>query len=101
MLREQLVSACSGMILDTVRSHRGWLSFVSTESQVNRGYFNRRKFQTLKFFRLVRVLYVLAMKMDREEFAQIGYDMFSEIWDQQDYLSYDLLDEYKKTSVNG
>ena len=101
MLREQLVSACSVMILDTVRSHRGWLSFVSTESQVNRGYFNRRKFQTLKFFRLVRVLYVLAMKMDREEFAQIGYDMFSEIWDQQDYLSYDLLDEYKKTSVNG
>ena len=101
MLREQLVSACSGMILDTVRSHRGWLSFVSTESQVNRGYFNRRKFQTLKFFRLVRVLYVLAMKMDREEFAQIGYDMFAEIWDQQDYLSYDLLDEYKKTSVNG
>ena len=82
MLREQLVSECSRMILDAVRSHRGWLSFVSTESQVNRGYFNRRKFQTLKFFRLVRVLYVLAMKMNRKEFAQIGYDMFEEIWDQ-------------------
>ena len=89
------------MILDTVRSHRGWLSFASSESQVNRGYFTRRKFQTLKFFRLVRVLYVLAMKMNREEFAQIGYGMFAEIWDQQDYYSYDLLDEYKKTSVNG
>ena len=50
--------------------------------------------------RLVRVLYVLAMKMNREEFAQIGYDMFAEIWDQQDYYSYDLLDEYKKQSDN-
>ena len=100
MLREQLVSACSGMILDAVRSHRGWLSFISTESQVNRGYFNRRKFQTLKFFRLVRILYVLAMKMDREEFARIGHDMFVEIWDQQDYYDYDLLDEYKKTRVD-
>ena len=67
---------------------------------MNRGYFTRRKFQTLKFFRLVRVLYVLAMKMNREEFAQIGYDMFAEIWDQQDYYSYDLLDEYKKQSDN-
>lgn len=95
MLREQLVSMCSGMILDTVRSHRGWLNFVSTESQVNRQYFNRRKFQTLKFFRIIRVLYVLAMKMDREEFAQMGYNMFAEIWDEQDYLGYDLLDEYK------
>ncbi len=101
MLREQLVSACSGMILDTVRSHRGWLRFVSMESQINRQFFNRKKFQTLKFFRLVRVLYVLAMKMDREEFARLGYDMFAEIWDQQDYLGYDLLDEYKKTGVNG
>lgn len=100
MLREQLVSECSRMILDAVRSHRGWLSFISSESQVNRGYFTRRKFQTLKFFRLVRVLYVLAMKMNREEFAQIGYDMFAEIWDQQDYYSYDLLDEYKKQSDN-
>ena len=100
MLREQLVSVCSRIILDAVRSHRGWLSFVSIESQVNRGYFTLRKFQTLKFFRLVRVLYVLAMKMDREEFAQIGYEMFAEIWDQQDYLGYDLLDEYKKSNVN-
>lgn len=99
MLREQLVSVCSGMILDAVRSHRGWLSFVSTESQVNRQFFTRKKFQTLRFFRLVRVLYVLAMKMDRDEFAQIGYDMFEEIWEQQDFYGYDLLDEYKKTKM--
>ena len=99
MLREQLVSACSGMILDAVRSHRGWLSFISTESQVNRQYFNRKKFQTLRFFRLVRVLYVLAMKMDRDEFAQLGYDMFEEIWEQQDFYDFDLLDEYKKTEI--
>ena len=67
MLKEQLVSTCSGVILDAVKCHRGWLSFISTESQVNRQYFNRKKFQTLRFFRLVRVLYVLAMKMDRED----------------------------------
>ena len=100
MLREQLVSVCSGKILDTMRSHRGWLSFVSSESQVNRRYFTRKKFQTLRFFRLVRVLYVLAMKQDRDEFAQMGYDLFGEIWDQQDYFGYDLLDEYKKTGAN-
>ena len=99
MLREQLVSACTGKILDAVRSHRGWLSFISTESQVNRQFFNRKKFQTLRFFRLVRVLYVLAMKMDRDEFAQLGYDMFEEIWEQQDFYDFDLLDEYKKTKI--
>ena len=43
MLREQLVSVCTGKILDAVRRHRGWLSFVSTESQVNRKYFNRKE----------------------------------------------------------
>lgn len=95
MLREQLVNACSGMILDAVRSQRGWLNFVSTESQVNRKYFNRKKFQTLKFFRVIRVLYVLAMKMDRDEFSKFGQNLFAEIWDEQDYLGYDLLDEYK------
>ena len=100
MLKEQLVSACPGVILDAVKGHRGWLSFISTESQVNRQYFTRKKFQTLKFFRLVRVLYVLAMKMDREEFAQLGYDLFDEIWDQQDYYGYDLLDENKKVKVH-
>ena len=95
MLREQLVNACSGMILDAVRSQRGWLNFVSTESQVNRKYYNRKKFQTLKFFRVIRVLYVLAMKMDRDEFSKLGQNLFAEIWDEQDYLGYDLLDEYK------
>jgi len=95
MLREQLVNACSGMILDTVRSHRGWLRFVSTESQVNRRYLNLKKFQTLRFFRLVRVLYVLAMKMDRREFSRLGYDLFAMIWDRQDDWGYDLPDEYK------
>lgn len=66
---------------------------------MNRQYFNRKKFQTLRFFRLVRVLYVLAMKMDRDEFAQLGYDMFEEIWEQQDFYDFDLLDEYKKTKI--
>ena len=96
MLREQLVSACSGIVLDTLRSHRGWLRFVSSESQVNRKYFNRKKFQALRFFRLVRVLYVLAMKMGRNDFSRLGSTLFAEIWDSQDLWSYELLDEYKK-----
>lgn len=88
------------MILDAVRSQRGWLSFISTESQVNRQYFTRKKFHTLKIFRLVRVLYVLAMKTSRKEFVRLGQDIFAEIWDQQDDLGYELLDEGRTILCN-
>ena len=97
MLRDQLVSKCAGVILDAVRSERGRLTFVSGESQVNRQYFNRKKFRTLKLFRVIRVLYVLAMEMERDEFIMIGDKVFEEIWDMQDDWGYDLLDEKSHT----
>ena len=100
MLREQLVDTCSRMILDTMRNRRGWLRFVSTESQVNRKYFNCTRFKTLKLFRAIRVLYVLSMLMNRQAFSRLGSDIFAEIWDQQDKWGYDLIDEYKITKQN-
>ena len=96
MLKDQLVSRCSGLILDAVRDRRGRLSFVSAEARVNRKYFNSKNFQTLKFFRLVRVLYCLAMDMDREEFCRIGTSIFEDIWDTADALGYELLDERRE-----
>ena len=93
MLRDQLVSMCTGIILDAVRSERGRLTFVSDEANVNRQYFNRRKFQTLKLFRFIRVLYVLAMETDRARFIAIGQNLFAEIWDFQEECGFELLDE--------
>ena len=100
MLREKLVDTCTGMILDTMRSRRGRLRFVSTESQVNRKYFNSKGFQTLKLFRAIRVLYALSMLMSRHDFICLGSNLFAEIWDQQDKWGYDLIDEYKTTKQN-
>lgn len=96
MLKENLISKTVGFILDAVRSYRGLLSFVSDEAQVNRQYFTRKKFRTLKLFRVIRVLYVLAMDMEREEFIRIGQKMFAEIWDYADTYDYTLLDEGKQ-----
>lgn len=98
MLRDLLVSKCVGMILDAVRGERGRLTFVSSESQVNRQYFNRRKFRTLKLFRAIRVLYVLAMDQSREEFIQLGQKVFAEIWDMQEDYGFELLDEYRNNT---
>lgn len=101
MLRDQLVSTCIGYILDAVRSERGRLTFVSSESQICREYFNRKRFQTLKLFRVIRVLYALAMEMDRNEFLLIGHDIFAEIWDMQEMYGYELLDEYRNSQKKG
>lgn len=95
MLKDQLISKSVGCIIDVVRSERGRLSFVSDEAQVNLQYFNRRMFRALRFFQVIRVLYVLAIRMDREEFMHIGQDMFAEIWDFADDYDFTLLDEGK------
>ena len=96
MLRDNLINMSVSFILDAVRSQRGRLSFVSDEAQVNRLYFNRKKFRTLKLFRVIRVLYVLAMEMDRDDFMHIGQNMFAEIWDFADDYEFTLLDEGKQ-----
>ena len=95
MLRDQLVSKCVGIILDAVREERGNLRFVSDEARVNREYFNRKRFGTLKFFRIIRVLYCLAMLTERKTFVAIGEQIFAEIWEMEEDYGYDLLDEYK------
>ena len=96
MLKDQLISKSVGCIIDVVRSERGRLSFVSDEAQVNRQYFNRRMFRALRFFQVIRVLYVLAIRMDREDFMHVGQDMFAEIWDFADDYEFTLLDEGKQ-----
>lgn len=95
MLRDLLVSKCVRIILDAVREERGNLRFVSDEARVNRKYFNIKRFGTLKFFRIIRVLYCLAMLTDRRSFVAIGEQVFGVIWDMEEDYGYDLLDEYK------
>ena len=93
MMTEKLISKSAGCIIDAVRNQRGRLSFVSDEAQVNRQYFNHRMFRTLRFFQIIRVLYVLAMRMEREEFMGIGQDLFAKIWDYADDYEFTLLNE--------
>ena len=96
MLRDKLVSNCVGIILNAVRKESGTLTFISDESQVNRKFFTRKEFKKLKLFRVIRVLYVLAMCLDRYTFVQLGEQMFNIIWEMQDEHEFNLLDELKK-----
>lgn len=100
MLRDQLVSDCAGIILDAVRSERGRLTFVSVESRTNRTCFTRKLFRNIRWFKFIRILYCLSMKMEREAFKKLGEKLFDEIWLRADYYDYVLLDERKKF-VNG
>lgn len=93
LLREQLVHDCAGVILDAVRSESGRLQFVSEESKVNRKYFTRKAFRTVRWFRLIRILYCLSMKMSCKDFTHLGSRLFQEIWLRAEIYDYDLLDE--------
>ena len=93
LLREQLVHDCAGVILDAVRSESGRLQFVSEESKVNRKFFTRKAFRTVRWFRLIRILYCLSMKMSCKDFTLLGSRLFQEIWLRAEIYDYDLLDE--------
>ena len=93
LLREQLVHDCAGVILDAVRSESGRLQFVSEESKVNRKFFTRKAFRTVRWFRLIRILYCLSMKMSCKDFTHLGSCLFQEIWLRAEIYDYDLLDE--------
>lgn len=93
LLREQLVHDCAGVILDAVRSESGRLQFVSEESKVNRKFFTRKAFRTVRWFRLIRILYCLSMKMSCKDFTHLGSRLFQEIWLRAEIYDYDLLDE--------
>ena len=92
---EQFVNDCAGILLDAVRSESGRLQFVSEESKINRKFFTRKTFRTMRWFKLIRMLYCLSMKMEREEFCQLGKRLFLEIWLKADRCEYTLLDERK------
>ena len=93
LLREQLAHDCAGIILDAVRSESGRLQFVSEESKVNRKFFTRKAFRTVRWFRLIRILYCLSMKMSCKDFTHLGSRLFQEIWLRAEIYDYDLLDE--------
>lgn len=93
LLREQLAHDCAGVILDAVRSESGRLQFVSEESKVNRKFFTRKAFRTVRWFRLIRILYCLSMKMSCKDFTHLGSRLFQEIWLRAEIYDYDLLDE--------
>ena len=93
LLREQLAHDCAGIILDAVRRESGRLQFVSEESKVNRKFFTRKAFRTIRWFKLMRILYCLSMKMSCKDFTHLGSRLFQEIWLRADLYDYDLLDE--------
>ena len=97
LLRDQLVSDCTDIILDAVRSKHGRLRFVSDESKVNRRCFTNVTFRNMRWFRLVRILYCLSMVMGRQDFCLLGSRLFEAIWESADYYDYILLDEKKRT----
>jgi hypothetical protein len=92
---DSFVNDCAGIILDAVRSGSGRLQFVSEESKINRKFFTCNTFSTMRWFKLIRLLYCLSMKMEREEFCQLGRRLFLKIWLKADRCEYTLLDKRK------
>ena len=94
-LKETLSNNCAKIILEAVRSKSGWLQFVSEESKVNSKYLTLKTFRTMRWFRLVRILYFLSMLMTREEFRHLGDKLFDEIYQSAEKWEYHLMDEIK------
>ena len=80
MLKERLASTCAGIILNEIRTS-GRLTMISDECGINRKYFNRKMFRLLRFHRVVNLLYSMSSWMSREEFVEVGEQLFGKIWD--------------------
>ena len=79
-LKEKLSSECIGIILDAVKE-KCRKTILSDECGINRKYFNRKMFRLLRFHRVVNLLYSMSSWMSREEFVEVGKQLFGKIWD--------------------
>ena len=79
-LKEKLSSECIGIILDAVKE-KCRKTILGDECGINRKYFNRKMFRLLRFHRVVNLLYSMSSWMSREEFVEVGEQLFGKIWD--------------------
>ena len=81
MSRKELLSLCTGMILDEVRRDHH-VTMITDECGINRGWMNKKKFTLLRFHQLVRLLSATSSWTTRERFAALGARLFGAIWDE-------------------
>ena len=93
MLKQQLTSEVSGIILDHVRETRGRLTLISDATRINRKHFNVRGFSQLKVHQMLRIIYALAVVMTNDEFHTMAEQLRRTIQDYADDYDYQLLDE--------
>ena len=86
---EKLTSECTGIILSVVRV-KGRLWYISDVSGINRKYLNKKMFRSLRFYRLVKLLFWTSEWMDKKRFVALGTELFEKIWEtcnnDKDYL---------------
>ena len=75
------------IILQQVRSQRGRLTMVSDLCGINRNEFQVEKFTNMRFYRTVRIFYILLTIVNYEEFKQ----MMDKLWETVQ----DTCDEYE------
>ena len=77
---EKLTSECTGIILSVVRV-KGRLWYISDVSGINRKYLNKKMFRSLRFYRLVKLLFWTSEWMDKKQFVALGTKLFEKIWE--------------------
>ena len=84
---EKLTSECTGIILSVVRV-RGRLWYISDVSGINRKYLNKKMFRSLRFYRLVKLLFWTSEWMDKKQFVALGTELFEKIWEANNNNNY-------------
>ena len=77
---EKLTSECTGIILSVVRV-KGRLWYISDVSGINRKYLNKKMFRSLRFYRVLKLLFWTAEWMDKKQFVALGTELFEKIWE--------------------
>lgn len=66
-----LTKVMAELILQQVRHKRGRLTWVSRESHINRSEFCVERLVTMRFYRAMRIFYILVTTQNRSEFMQM------------------------------
>jgi hypothetical protein len=77
---EKLTSECTGIILSVVRV-KGRLWYISDVSGINRKYLNKKMFRSLRFYRVLKLLFWTSEWMDKKQFVALGTKLFEKIWE--------------------
>jgi hypothetical protein len=93
MLKNQMTSVVSGIILHHLRDTKGRLTEVSDLCNINRRELNRKGLAKMKMHRLLRLMYAMELVMPYHEYDVMCKGILAKIREFSDDYDYTLLDE--------